>query len=242
VKTLREFHASSSISIAVLIVPSLDGQPIFDYSMGVWEQWKIGKAKKNDGVLLLVAPNERKVRIATGYDNEGALPDITCKHIITDVITPTFRSGDQAGAVVAGVNAIIAELAKQATSATVPSAAPVPQAQGGYALLVIGIVVILCLVVLGVLLGWFRRSSRSSYASDDGAYCPPTRPYDDGYTSRSTTPAWTAPAVDTADDDDDDDDVASVLGAVAAAVSDDDDDDGPCGGGDTGGGGADGDL
>jgi uncharacterized protein len=104
---LRDFEARKGSQIAVLIVPTTQPEEIEQYSIRVAEAWKIGRKKIDDGAILLVAKNDRKLRIEVGYGLEGALTDVTSKRIIDEVITPKFRSGDFAGGITAGVDRII---------------------------------------------------------------------------------------------------------------------------------------
>jgi uncharacterized protein len=106
-QTLRNFEARKGSQIAVLIVPTTDGEAIEQFSLRVAETWKIGRKKIDDGALIVVAKNDRHLRIEVGYGLEGALTDVTSKRIIDEVITPKFKSGDFAGGVSAGVNRII---------------------------------------------------------------------------------------------------------------------------------------
>ena len=93
--------------IAVLIVPTTAPETIEQYSIRVVDQWKLGRRKVDDGALLLVAKDDRKLRIEVGYGLEGALNDATTKRIIDEIITPHFRSGDFAGGIDAGVDRMI---------------------------------------------------------------------------------------------------------------------------------------
>src|ERR1700682_412412 len=106
-QTLKEFEARKGSQIAVLIVPTTAPETIEQYSLRVAEAWKIGRKKIDDGALVVVAKNDRKLRIEVGYGLEGALNDVTAKRIIDEVITPKFRSGDFAGGISAGVARII---------------------------------------------------------------------------------------------------------------------------------------
>ena len=104
---LRNFEARKGSQIAVLIVPTTAPEEIEQYSIRVAEAWKIGRKKVDDGAILLVAKNDRKLRIEVGYGLEGALTDVTSQRIIDEIITPKFRSGDFAGGISAGVDRII---------------------------------------------------------------------------------------------------------------------------------------
>ena len=106
-QTIRNFEARKGSQIAILIVPTTDGEAIEQFSLRVAETWKIGRKKIDDGALIVVAKNDRHLRIEVGYGLEGALTDVTSKRIIDEVITPKFKSGDFAGGVSAGVNRII---------------------------------------------------------------------------------------------------------------------------------------
>ena len=104
---LAQFEQTKGSQIAVLLVPSTKPEEIEQYSIRVAEAWKIGRKKVDDGVLLLVAKDDRKLRIEVGYGLEGAIPDAYAKRIIAEVIAPHFKQGDIAGGLNAGVDAII---------------------------------------------------------------------------------------------------------------------------------------
>jgi uncharacterized protein len=105
--TLKDFEARKGSQVAVLIVPTTQPETIEQYSLRVAEAWKIGRKKIDDGAILVVAKDDRKLRIEAGYGLEGALTDVTAKRIIDEVITPKFRSGDFAGGISDGVNRIL---------------------------------------------------------------------------------------------------------------------------------------
>jgi uncharacterized protein len=106
-QTLKNFEARKGSQVAVLIVPTTQPETIEQYSLRVAEAWKIGRKKIDDGAILVVAKDDRKLRIEVGYGLEGALTDVTAKRIIDEVITPKFRSGDFAGGISDGVNRIL---------------------------------------------------------------------------------------------------------------------------------------
>lgn len=108
---LKAHEDSTSNQVVVLIIPSLQGETLEDYSIKVAETWKLGQKDKDNGVLLLIAQNDRKVRIEVGDGLEGSLPDITCGHIIRREIVPRFRDSDYEGGVRAGVEAILGAIA-----------------------------------------------------------------------------------------------------------------------------------
>jgi uncharacterized protein len=106
-QVLQGLELRKGSQVAVLIVPTTAPETIEQYAIRVAEAWKIGRKKIDDGALVVVAKNDRKLRIEVGYGLEGALTDATSKRIIDEVITPRFRNGDFAGGISAGVNRII---------------------------------------------------------------------------------------------------------------------------------------
>src|SRR6476659_352449 len=106
-QALKDLETRKGSQVAVLIVPTTDGEAIEQYALRVAEAWKIGRKKIDDGALLVIAKNDRRLRIEVGYGLEGALTDATSKRIIDEDITPKFKAGDFAGGVTAGVNRMI---------------------------------------------------------------------------------------------------------------------------------------
>ena len=104
---LAGFESRKVAQIAVLIVPSTEPEAIEQYSIRVVDAWKLGRAEPDDGALLLVAKDDRNMRIEVGRGLEGALTDLVSKRIIADTITPFFRQGDFAGGIAAGVGQMI---------------------------------------------------------------------------------------------------------------------------------------
>src|SRR5436190_15673181 len=103
-QTLADLEKRKGSQIAILIVPTTDGEAIEQFSLRVAEAWKIGRKKIDDGALVVIAKNDRHLRIEVGYGLEGALTDVAAKRIIDEVITPKFKSGDFAGGVSDGIN------------------------------------------------------------------------------------------------------------------------------------------
>jgi uncharacterized protein len=104
---LRDFEARKGSQIAVLIVPTTQPETIEQFSIRVADAWKIGRKKVDDGAILVVAKNDRHLRIEVGYGLEGVLTDVTSRRIIDEDITPKFRSGDFAAGIGAGVDRMI---------------------------------------------------------------------------------------------------------------------------------------
>ncbi|MBY0296896.1 MAG: TPM domain-containing protein [Methylobacterium sp.] len=111
---LKAHEDRTSDQVVVATVRSLQGTSVEDYANRLFRAWKLGQAKTNNGVLLLVAPAERKVRIEVGYGLEGALTDALSKVLIASSITPRFKAGDFAGGLSAGVDGILSILAGDA--------------------------------------------------------------------------------------------------------------------------------
>src|SRR5512134_2369789 len=112
--TLKAHEDRTTNQIAVLTVRSLQGDGIEDFAVRVFEAWKLGQKGKDNGVLLIVAPNDRRMRIEVGYGLEGTLTDAIAARIIRDRMTPRFKSSDFDGGVTDGVTAIVATLEGQA--------------------------------------------------------------------------------------------------------------------------------
>ncbi|MDP2694740.1 MAG: YgcG family protein [Gallionella sp.] len=146
-QTLTTFEARKGSQLAVLIVPTTAPEAIEQYALRVAEQWKLGRKKVDDGAVLVVAKDDRALRIEVGYGLEGALNDATSKRIISEIITPRFKQGDFYGGITAGVDQII----------RVIDGEPLPEPQGKRAgdtpdmSQYIPIIFILALVVGGVL-------------------------------------------------------------------------------------------
>jgi len=104
---LVAFDDSTSTQIAVVIIESLDGYDIAEYNVALGRAWGVGGKEFSNGVVLLISKSDHKINIATGYGVEGALPDVTCKHIIDEVIVPNFKGNDYYRGIDEGTNAII---------------------------------------------------------------------------------------------------------------------------------------
>jgi uncharacterized protein len=107
---LEALQRASSRQLVVATVSSLQDVPIEDYGYQLGRAWRIGQQGANNGVILLVAPNEKRVRIEVGYGLEPILPDALASRIIEQQIVPRFRANDYAGGIIAGSDAIIAQL------------------------------------------------------------------------------------------------------------------------------------
>lgn len=111
---LQSFEQSHGTQIVVLLVPGTQPEDIASYANRVANSWKIGRKDVGDGVLVIVAKNERKVRIEVAKTLEGAIPDLAAKRIIDEAITPRFKQGDFAGGLDAAVDQLIARISGEA--------------------------------------------------------------------------------------------------------------------------------
>jgi uncharacterized protein len=110
-----DLEEKSGIQLVVATVNSLEGQEIEPYANELFRKWALGEKKKNNGVLLLVAPNERRVRIEVGYGLEGTLTDALSKVIISNAMTPRFKAGNFSEGISRGVDDIITVLTTDAS-------------------------------------------------------------------------------------------------------------------------------
>jgi len=125
---LADWESKTGNQLAILIVPSTQPEPIEAYSIRVAEAWKIGRKGQDNGVLLVVAKNDRKLRLEVGYGLEGSLTDLTTRRIIAEDIAPRFRDGQFAAGLNAGVDRIVEVVGKGEPLAAPP---PAKRAAGG---------------------------------------------------------------------------------------------------------------
>ncbi|NOV29294.1 YgcG family protein [Methylomonas sp. ZR1] len=104
---LQAFEQQKGSQIAVLIVASTKPEDIAQYAIRVVEQWRLGRKGVDDGILMLLAKDDRATRIEVGYGLEGVVPDVLAKRIIDDIMIPYFRQGDYSGGINAGVDSLI---------------------------------------------------------------------------------------------------------------------------------------
>jgi len=141
-KELTAFEAQKGSQIAVLIVPTTQPEDIAQFGIRVAEQWKIGRRKIDDGVILIVAKNDRTLRLEVGYGLEGAIPDAVAKRVIAETITPYFKTGDFYGGIEAGVQQLMRLV--EGESLPPPGAANSGGGDGPFVLLIVG----------GIVAGW----------------------------------------------------------------------------------------
>ncbi len=111
---LKAHEAETGNQVAVLTVNSLEGESVEEYAHTVFNAWKLGQKGKDNGVLILVAPQERRMRIEVGYGLEGTLTDVAASRVIRNVMTPHFKEGDFEAGIAAGVQAVIGQISGSA--------------------------------------------------------------------------------------------------------------------------------
>lgn len=119
---LAAFEARKGAQVAVLVLPSTQPETIEQFGIRLLDTWKIGRKGVDDGVILVVARDDRRLRIEVGYGLEGRLNDATAKRIISETITPRFKGGDLPGGIDAGVDAILKVVAGEELPAPEPAA------------------------------------------------------------------------------------------------------------------------
>jgi uncharacterized protein len=123
-RKLAEFEKRKGSQIAVLIIPTTEPESIEQYAIRVAEAWRLGRKGVDDGVLLLVAKNDRRLRIEVGRGLEGAIPDLAAKRIVTQFITPQFKQGNYGEGLAAGTDWIIRLIDGETLPAPKPKSAP----------------------------------------------------------------------------------------------------------------------
>lgn len=165
-------HARTGRTFFVATVTGLGDLTIEDYGNQLARKWQPGSAEEDDGVILIVAPNEKKVRIETGYGAEGFLPDILAGRIIRDTIIPKFKAGDMGGGIVAGADAVITQMSLDAEQAQA-NVANAESRQARQTEDVGFIPVIVIVVIFFVIVGSIARGTRGHrYRSRRGGIDP----------------------------------------------------------------------
>ncbi len=166
---LRAIHDAGRAQIGLILVGSTNGEPIFNYAGRVFTAWKLGDAKRDNGLLIVVAVQDRKMQILTGYGLEGIIPDVVASRIIREQITPQFAAGNYAVGLNAGIDRIDEilqqdpETAKAAADQMKAQQQYDPRSQGG----IVSGNWILLLIVL-VVVGQFTRMILGRFLSSTG--------------------------------------------------------------------------
>lgn len=125
-QTLVDLEQRKGAQIAVLMVPTTDGEAIEGYASRAFEQWKLGRSGVDDGILFVIAKDDRRLRIEVGYGLEGAVTDLQAGRIIREQVAPRFQQGDFAGGVAAGVQSLV----KLVEGEELPAPSPVAKSDG----------------------------------------------------------------------------------------------------------------
>ena len=104
---VKGYEDSTSTQITVVLIPTTEGYEMVDYAVALGRKWGVGQKGKNNGIVFLVAKNDRKIFIAPGYGLEGAIPDITAKQIVDKIVLPNFKGNDFYGGIDQGIDALI---------------------------------------------------------------------------------------------------------------------------------------
>jgi uncharacterized protein len=162
-RMLQEFEARKGSQLAVLMVPSTAPEAIEPYALRVAEQWKIGRKKVDDGAIMVVAKDDRALRIEVGYGLEGALNDATANRIIRELIVPRFREGDFYGGINAGLDRMMRVIDGEPLPAPAKSA-PGAQAETFQMLPVLLILALVAGSILRAVLGRFLGAAATGGA------------------------------------------------------------------------------
>ena len=138
-KKLVEIDDSTSTQIAVVIVPNIGGRTISQYNQELGRAWGVGGKQFNNGVVLLIAKDDRKLDIAVGYGLEGTLTDYTAQHIIDDIIVPSFKGNDYYRGIDDGVDAIIVAVKGEYNT---------PRKKGGDGISIFEIIILIIVVII----------------------------------------------------------------------------------------------
>ena len=175
---LRAYEVSSSNEIAVVTIQSLEGYVIEDYAQRLGEEWGVGKEEKDNGIVFLVAIEDREMSIEVGYGLEPFITDTDAKRIIDRTVTPQFRDGDFSGGISEGVEEIIARIDESAVSEAGGEELASPaysreEESGGVSPLTVVLIVLVVLVVFGVVAAIVASEASSGGGGSDVLILPP---------------------------------------------------------------------
>lgn len=161
-RKLEGLETSTGRQLVVVTLPDLGGLEIEDYGYRLGRTWGLGDAKADNGALLIVAPNQRAVRIEVGYGLEPFMTDALSSVIINSAILPKFKAGDMQGGIVAGTDSLVQQLTLpvgEARAQVKAAEAPARKSGGGFPLFLLPIIFFVIIVILSRLGGRGRRRS-----------------------------------------------------------------------------------
>lgn len=144
--SLSVLQKSKNFVLVVVTVPSLEGQSIEQYTVGLANKWAIGEKGKNNGIVFLIAPGEKSVRIENGYGAEGTLTDIESKFIMEEKVIPLFKEGKMAEGIAAGTDALVVKLGGGGSIDARGPPAPEKTNAGTVVLVIVVIIVVVILM------------------------------------------------------------------------------------------------
>jgi len=172
---LATLEQTTGRQLVVATLPSLQGYEIEEYGYQLGRAWKLGGEKTDDGAILIVAPNERKVRIEVGYGLEPVLTDALSSVIIQTAVIPRFKQGDMEGGVVAGTEALVQQLSlpDEAAKAQVAEASARPSQAGPPKIILLFLAIGFLFLLVGMMRGGRRRRRRGRRYRDDDDHLGP---------------------------------------------------------------------
>ncbi|GAV22762.1 TPM domain-containing protein [Carboxydothermus pertinax] len=188
-KVNRVLYAKSGAQIVVVTVNSLEGLPIEEYALAVLRQWGVGSSEKNNGVVILVAIQDRKARIEVGYGLEGAIPDGKAGRILRESMLPYFSQGDYDKGILLGFRRVVAEVAKEYGISPIELSKENPEAyqvKSGVSVEVIGAVFVTLIILFFIISALLRPRKYTYYGPHRGPdfdppiFIPPGGPFGGG--------------------------------------------------------------
>ena len=167
---LAQFDRDTGHQVAILTVPSLEGDSLEDFSIRVAENWKIGKKGFDNGVILIVVPKDRRLRLEVGYGLEGILPDAIANQIISQYIIPRFRAGDFSSGIVAGIDAVLRVIKREPLPETARQKPANPSGSGFGSLT--GLVLLLGVIAVMSMASNSNRRRKAIWATRGRRYPP----------------------------------------------------------------------
>lgn len=166
---LSSFEAKTKHQFALLIVPNMGGLPLEDYSIKVAEAWRLGDKQRDDGLLMVVAQQERKMRIEVGYGLEGDIPDAIAARVVRDILRPAFQRGDYAYGIAAAFDQLIRAAGGDGEAPPQPVVhTQHPGGGSGFGGLPFFLVIVVLFVIMNAVTGGFSRRRRGYYGPMGG--------------------------------------------------------------------------